>query len=88
MSTHILLNGEITAYTRISIKQLKHAIHTEQSHNSVIQRVQQRLAISLKNRNNLTESEMTNMMFNKTNMVSDKTNIHSQETITTIMSSI
>ena len=45
----------------MSIKQLKHAIHAEQSKDSLVQQVQQRLAISIKNRNNLTESEMTNI---------------------------
>ena len=45
----------------MSIKQLKHAIHAEQLKDSLVQQVQQRLTISLINRNNLTESEMTNM---------------------------
>ena len=58
-STHSLIDEKITAYIRISVEQLKHAIHAEQSKDSLIQQVQQRLAISIKNRNNLTESEMT-----------------------------
>ena len=61
MSTHSLIGEKITAYTRMSIKQLKCAIHAEQSKDSLVQWVQQRLATSIKNRNNLTESEMTNM---------------------------
>ena len=45
----------------MSIEQLKHAIHAEQLKDSLVQWVQQRLTTSIKNRNNLTESEMTNM---------------------------
>ena len=45
----------------MSIKQLKCAIHAEQSKDSLVQWVQQRLATSIENRNNLTESEMTNI---------------------------
>ena len=45
----------------MSIEQLKHVIHAEQSKDSLVQWVWQRLATSIKNRNNLTESEMTNM---------------------------
>ena len=45
----------------MSIKQLKHAIHAEQSKDSLVQQVQQRWTISIKNRNNLTEFEITNM---------------------------
>ena len=61
MFTHSLIDEEITAYTRMSIKQLKCVIHAEQLKDSLVQQVQQRLAISIENRNNLTESEMTNM---------------------------
>ena len=61
MSTHSLIGEKITAYIRMSIKQLKCAIHAEQSKDSLVQWVQQRLATSIENRNNLTESEMTNM---------------------------
>ena len=61
MSTHSLIDEKITAYIRMSIEQLKCAIHAEQSKDSLVQWVQQRLATSIKNRNNLTESEMTNM---------------------------
>ena len=43
------------------VEQLKHAIYAEQLKDSLVQWVQQRLATSIKNRNNLTESEMTNM---------------------------
>ena len=60
MSTHSLIGEKITAYTRMSIKQLKHAIHAEQLKDSLVQWVWQRLTISIKNRNNLTEFEMTN----------------------------
>ena len=60
MSTHSLIDEKITAYTKISIEQLKYAIYAEQSKDSLIWQVQQRLTISIKNRNNLTESEMTN----------------------------
>ena len=56
MSTHSLIDEEITAYIRMFIKQLKW-----QSKDSLVWWVQQRLAISIENRNNLTESEMTNM---------------------------
>ena len=45
----------------MSIEQLKHAICAEQLKDSLVQWVQQRLATSIKNRNNLTESEMTIM---------------------------
>ena len=61
VSTHSSIGGEITAYTRMSIKQLKCAICTEQLKDSLVQQVQQGLATSIKNRNNLTGSEMTNM---------------------------
>ena len=37
VSTHSLIGEEITAYTRMSIEQLKCAIHTEQSKDSLIQ---------------------------------------------------
>ena len=36
MSTCILMSGEITAYTSMSIEQLKHAICTEQSNNNLV----------------------------------------------------
>ena len=61
MSTHSSIGGEITAYIRMSIKQLKCAIHTEQLKDSLVQQVQQGLATSIKNRNNLTRFKMTNM---------------------------
>ena len=37
MSTHSSIDGEITAYTRMSIKQLECAIHTEQLKDSLVQ---------------------------------------------------
>ena len=61
MSTHSSIDGEIMAYTRMSIEQLKCAIHTEQLKDSLIQQVQQGLATSIKNRNNLTGFKMINM---------------------------
>ena len=36
-STHSPIGGEITAYTRMSIEQLEHAIHTEQLKDSLVQ---------------------------------------------------
>ena len=47
-------------YTKMSIKQLKCAIYAEQSKDSLVKWVWQRLATSIKNRNNLAESEMIN----------------------------
>ena len=61
VSTHSPIGGEITAYTRMSIKQLKCAIHTEQLKDSLVQQVQQGLTTPIKNRNNLAGSEMTNI---------------------------
>ena len=61
MSTHSSIGGEITAYTRMSIKQLECAICTEQLKDSLVQQVQQGLATPIKNRNNLAGSKMTNM---------------------------
>ena len=61
VSTHSPIGGEITAYTRMSIKQLKCAIHTEQLKDSLIQQVQQGLATPIEDRNNLTGFKMTNM---------------------------
>ena len=61
MSTHSLIGGEIMAYTRMSIKQLEHAIHTEQLKDSLIQQVQQGLATPIEDRNNLARFKMTNM---------------------------
>ena len=37
VSTHSLIGEEITAYTRMSIKQLKHAICAEQLKDSLVQ---------------------------------------------------
>ena len=51
------------------IKQLKCAICTEQLKDSLVQQVQQRLTISIKNRNNLTESEMTSMNINMSSKI-------------------
>ena len=39
MSTHSLIDGEIMAYTRMSIEQLKCAICTEQLKDSLVQQV-------------------------------------------------
>ena len=61
MSTHSSIGEEIMAYTRMSIEQLKCAIHTEQLKDSLIQQVQQELATSIKNRNNLTRFKMINI---------------------------
>ena len=61
MSTCSPIGEKITAYIRMSIEQLEHAICTEQLKDSLVQQVQQKLATSIKNRNNLTESEMTNI---------------------------
>ena len=61
MFTHSLIDEKITAYIRIFIKQLKCAIHAEQSKDSLVQWVWQRLATFIENKINLTESEMTNM---------------------------
>ena len=61
MSTHSLIDEKIMTYTRMFIKQLKCVICAEQSKDSLIQWVWQRLTTSIENRNNLTESEMTNM---------------------------
>ena len=73
-------------YIRISIEQLECAIHAEQLKDSLVQWVQQRLATSIKNRNNLTESEMTNMnidMSSEMIMISEM-----QLRVTTIQSDI
>ena len=61
MSTCSPIGGEITAYTRMSIKQLKCAIHTEQLKDNLVQQVQQELATPIEDRNNLTGFKMTNM---------------------------
>ena len=61
MSTHSPIGGEITAYTRMSIEQLECAIRAEQLKDSLVQQVQQGLATSIEDRNNLARSEMTNM---------------------------
>ena len=37
VATHTPIGDEVTAYTSMSIKELKYAIHAEQSHNSLVQ---------------------------------------------------
>ena len=64
MFTHSLIDEKITAYIRMSIKQLECAICAEQLKNSLVQWVWQKLATSIENRNNLIRSEMTNMNIN------------------------
>ena len=68
VSTCTPIGGEITAYTRMSIKQLKRAIYTEQSYNNAVRCVRQGLATPLEDRNNLAGPEMANMVSNETNM--------------------
>ncbi|SLM33751.1 gag polymerase env [Lasallia pustulata] len=68
VSTCTPIEGEITAYTKMSIKQLKRAIRTEQSYNNAVRRIRQGLATPLEDRNNLAGPEMANMVSNKTNM--------------------
>ena len=85
MFTHSLISEKITAYIRISVKQLKCAIHAEQLKDSLIQWVQQRLATPLKNRNNLIRSEMTmNINMNSEVIMTSETQLN----VTSILSNV
>ncbi|KAA6412412.1 MAG: hypothetical protein FRX48_03402 [Lasallia pustulata] len=68
VSTCTPIGGEITAYIRMSIKQLKCAIYTEQSYNNAVRYLRQGLATPLEDRNNLAGPEMANMVSKETNM--------------------
>ena len=68
MTTHTLIGGEVTAYISMSIKELKHAICAEQSHDSLVQQVQQGLATPIKDKPNLARSEMANAVPGTANM--------------------
>ena len=65
------IGGKATAYTKISIEELKHAIRAEQSHNSLVRQVQQGLAIPIEDRPNLAGPEMANAVPETANMATN-----------------
>ena len=67
----MLIDGKITAYTNMSIEELKRAICAEQSHNSLVQRVRQGLATPIEDRPNLARSEMANAVPRIANMATN-----------------
>ena len=71
MSTCTPISGEATAYINMSIKELKRAIYTKQSHNSLVQRVRQGLTTPIKDRPNLAGLEMANTVPGTANIVTN-----------------
>ena len=60
MATCTPIGGKATAYISMSIEELECAICAKQSHNSLVQRVQQGLATPIEDRPNLAGPEMAN----------------------------
>ena len=71
VATHTPIDGEATAYTSMSIKELERAICAEQSHNSLVRQVRQGLATPIKDRPNLAGSETANAVPGTANMVTN-----------------
>ena len=68
VATRTPIGGEATAYTKMSIEELEHAIHAEQSHNSLVRRVQQGLATPIEDRPNLAGPDTANAVPGTANM--------------------
>ncbi|SLM36910.1 gag polymerase env [Lasallia pustulata] len=68
VATRTPIGGEATAYTKMSIEELKRAICAEQSHDSLVRRVRQGLAIPIDDRPNLAGPEMANAVPGTANM--------------------
>ena len=71
VATRTPIGGEATAYTKMSIEELKRAIRAKQSHNSLVQQVRQGLATPIKDRPNLAGSETANAVPGTANMATN-----------------
>ena len=71
MATCTPIGGKATAYTSMSIKELKCAICAKQSHNSLVQRVQQGLATPIEDRPNLAGPDTANAVPGTANMATN-----------------
>ena len=71
VATRTPIGGEATAYTKMSIEELKRAICAEQSHNSLVRRVRQGLATLIEDRPNLAGLEMANAVPGTANMATN-----------------
>ena len=71
VATRTPIGDEATAYTKMSIKELKRAICAEQSHDSLVRQVRQGLAIPIKDRPNLAGLETANAVPGTANMVTN-----------------
>ncbi|SLM39863.1 hypothetical protein LPUS_10502 [Lasallia pustulata] len=65
------IGAEATAYTSMSIEELKCAICAKQSHNSLVRRVRQGLATPIKDRPNLAGPDTANAVPGTANMVTN-----------------
>ena len=71
VTTHTPIGDEVTAYISMFIKELECLIHAKQSHNSLVQQVQQGLATPIEDRPNLAGSEMANAVPGTANMATN-----------------
>ena len=71
VATRTPIGGEATAYTKMSIKELKRAICAKQSHDSLVRRVRQGLATPIDDRPNLAGPEMANAVPGTANMATN-----------------
>ena len=71
VGTRTPIGAEATAYTSMSIKELKRAICAEQSHNSLVRRVRQGLATPIEDRPNLAGPDTANAVPGTANMATN-----------------
>ncbi|SLM35629.1 gag polymerase env protein [Lasallia pustulata] len=68
VGTRTPIGAEATAYTSMSIEELKRAIRAEQSHDSLVRRVRQGLATPIEDRQNLAGPDTANAVPGTANM--------------------